>query len=301
MTLVFSCFGKKTVWLAADRRLTFTGPKYRDDAHKVVALETVDGIALIGYAGLGTTGQGVEPSDWIVRVLRGRNAPLEVSLKFLARAAKEQLPLHLGPLGVGTHVFVASAFLKGVPVHYTVALVRKPDTPNYELQLVRQVATLPNGRHQAPRFHAAGSGSEALYRDRRWLRLLLCLVRRHEEGRLSNDTVAREFARVIEHIASVEPTVGAKSIVAWRGGVRGGGQFFFDGVAVDGKEAVFVPTVTRGVDLHAKLKVLTEHCLPQLERYRAKGQGAPTSEPISGLDELNAKLRGLPDSPDESL
>jgi hypothetical protein len=48
-------------------------------------LETADGVAILGYAGLGATALATEPAHWMRAVLRGRVLPLERSLEVLAR------------------------------------------------------------------------------------------------------------------------------------------------------------------------------------------------------------------------
>ena len=80
MTLVVAVTGSKSIWLLTDRRLSFPSRAAKDDARKMLLLETTDGTALLGYAGLGATALGTEPGDWMARVLRGRNHPLEQSL-----------------------------------------------------------------------------------------------------------------------------------------------------------------------------------------------------------------------------
>ena len=62
MTLIVTVNGPESIWLLADRRLSFGGNrKPRDDAIKILALETTDGVALLGYAGLGLTVRETEP------------------------------------------------------------------------------------------------------------------------------------------------------------------------------------------------------------------------------------------------
>ena len=92
MTLVVTVIGSESIWLLADRRLSFKDRPPKDDARKVMFLETTDGVAILGYAGLGVTGLGTEPADWMTAVLRGRNLPLEQSLEALTEAMKKQFP-----------------------------------------------------------------------------------------------------------------------------------------------------------------------------------------------------------------
>lgn len=95
MTLVLSVLGPESVWTVADRRLTNAGRVGREDARKIMFLDTTDGVAILAYAGLGATARGTEPADWMSSVLRGRNWPLEQSLRTLAEALKRELPPQL--------------------------------------------------------------------------------------------------------------------------------------------------------------------------------------------------------------
>ena len=65
MTLVLSVVGPESVWTVADRRLTDRGRVVREDARKIMFLETTDGVAILAYAGLGATARGTEPADWM--------------------------------------------------------------------------------------------------------------------------------------------------------------------------------------------------------------------------------------------
>ena len=74
-------------------------------------LESTDGLALLGYAGLAATAMGTEPSDWMGRGRRGPKLPLEQSLSVLAGAAQARLPRHLDSLagvGVPAHNIIVS-------------------------------------------------------------------------------------------------------------------------------------------------------------------------------------------------
>jgi hypothetical protein len=77
MTLVVSVNGPNAIWLMADRRLSWADGSQRDDHYKVMALRRIDGAAILGYAVLGLTALGSEPSTWMESVLRPRDVPLE--------------------------------------------------------------------------------------------------------------------------------------------------------------------------------------------------------------------------------
>ena len=142
MTLVVGTTSKKSIWLMTDRRIIYGSRKPKDDARNVFFLESTDGLALLGYAGLAATAMGTEPSDWMGRVLRGRKLPLEQSLSVLAGAAQARLPRHLDSLaGVGApaHNIIVSAFHNGEPKIYTIDLVRTPGRNAYAFRFTRHV------------------------------------------------------------------------------------------------------------------------------------------------------------------
>ena len=54
MTLVFSVHSRDSLWVVADRRLSYGGRRPPiDDAVKIMDLETTDGHGVLAYAGLG--------------------------------------------------------------------------------------------------------------------------------------------------------------------------------------------------------------------------------------------------------
>src|SRR4051794_16095632 len=62
--------GRETIWVLADRRLTFKNREPRDDAVKLFDLATDDGRAILAYSGLGITPGNTETSTWMSSVLR---------------------------------------------------------------------------------------------------------------------------------------------------------------------------------------------------------------------------------------
>lgn len=49
MTLILSIQGRESIWLLADRRLSFKGLPPQDTARKIMFLDTTDGMAILGY------------------------------------------------------------------------------------------------------------------------------------------------------------------------------------------------------------------------------------------------------------
>jgi hypothetical protein len=280
-----------------DRRITFRD-RTKDDARKILFLETTDGLALLGYAGLGETAKGMEPSDWMANVLRGRNLPLEHSISVVTDAVKARLPQHLDSLpGSGTrvHSILIPAFQNGEPRIYTIDLVRPRGKNAYAFRWTRHVVqrNVPGG-NMTPRCIIGGSGAVHLLHDQRWMRELLRLIKAHDAGRINAQPVALAFARLNNQIAQAESTVGLRCIVAWRFQKGGGAHEFFDGGQGElNSSFVFLPIIARGMDVTSLVKVVAPIGITELDASR---RGEPNE-----MDEaaMNAALAKLPDGPDD--
>jgi hypothetical protein len=306
MTLVLTVNGPETIWLLADRRLSLKNGTPRDDGCKVMFLETTDGVAILGYTGLGATRRGTQPADWMSGVLRGRNFPLEQSLDVLAEAMKRQFPHHLlqmpGP-GTPAHTVLTTAFLGGQPRFYTIDLALAPDQQRFSFRYTRHVVqTSIPGRARTPRLGIGGAGAPYLKKDGKWIRRLLHVVKAHDRRQVSPYAVADHLANLNYkvHLATVDKAVGPSCIVAWRyrkEGVHkgGGGHQFYTGTTRDSSSPV-LPTIANGMDIRALVGVI----MPQMaEMFDEMQAGEPPRHPDK--DEVDAALAHLPDKPDEDL
>lgn len=306
MTLALAVTGPESIWLLADRRLSYEARAPKDDGHKVMFLETADGVAILGYAGLGATAKGTEPADWMSAALRGRNLSLEQSLGVLSRATREQFPQHMVRMpanSTAAHHVIVPAFLDGEPRLYTIDLVFAPDRKSYQFRYTRHVASRSPGiAPRTPRLGLGGSGAFCLTQDRKWMRELLRVVRANERGQVSPDTVADFLANLNNdvHLTVPDKSVGPRCIVAWRyrkGGVHdgGGGHRYYTGPVRD-RSSPSLPTISRGADLNAIVEAIAPQAMKRLE---AMLKGEPTED--LDIDETNAALARLPREPDEKL
>lgn len=306
MTLILAANSRESIWMLADRRLSYRIGPPREDGRKVMFLETTDGVAILGSAGLGATIKGTEPADWMSAVLRGRDLPLEQSLGELAGAMQRQFPRHLLRLPKGVpagHNIVIPSFVNGESRLYTIDLAFAPDRRSFAFRYTRHlVDALPGRPHRTPRLGLAGSGALFLSRDKRWVRKLLRLVRACDSKRVSPRVVADHLASVNEsaHRNTADGSVGLRCIVAWRHnklGVHkgGGGHQFYDGTVRSGDSGA-LPTIGNGMDIQALVQAMMPHMMAQMDALRAGG-------PARELDvaRLNADLAKLPDRPDENL
>jgi hypothetical protein len=302
MTLVVTINGPETIWLMADRRLSHRGRVTKDDARKIMFLETTDGVAILGYAGLGSTAAGTEPADWMSAVMRGRKLPLEKSLGVIADAMKKEFPRHMlrvpgrdGP----AHNVIAPAFLGEEARIYTIDMVFAPDRKSYKFRYTRHVNDKPVGtKPRTPRLGIGGSGALYLMQNKRWMRELLRLVRACDRGKLRHQAVADQLAAINYevHQNMKDNSVGPRCIVAWRnrkGGIHkgGGAQSFYLGAKPD-RTGGSLPTIANGMDVQALVDVL----MPRFVRWKP---GEPP--PDINTDEINAELAKLPDRPDDKL
>jgi hypothetical protein len=306
MTLIMSVHGRHTVWLVADRRLSY-GIRRRpvDDAVKVLVLETQDGVGLLGYAGLGATGVGTQPSDWMSAVLRGRpGLSFEQALGVLADASTRELPKHLIRLPGGGHSIVCAAFLSNIGARvYTVDNHLNRLTGEHRYRYTRHV--IHGDRPTPPRIALGGSGGWHLQSSGSlWIRPLLRLVRAHDRGSVSHAIVAKELARLNweTHKALGDGTVGPRCVVAWmcRQGAPagfGGGHLYFSGVELDNGGPI-LPSVANGMDVRALCGVIGEEFMAHIHRH---GYGGVSSFGGSGMERVERRLARMPWEPDEEL
>ena len=168
MTLVVTINGPETIWLLADRRLSYKVRPPKEDGCKVMVLETTDGVAILGYAGLGATALGpTEPADWMSRVLRGRNLPLEHSLEVLVEAMKKQLPRHIAQINPPAHSVVVSAFLGKELRLYTIDLAIAADHKCY-FRYTRHVINQPPAPPRGYRVAMGGTGACHMKDKAKW-------------------------------------------------------------------------------------------------------------------------------------
>ena len=309
MTLIVAITGPESIWLLADRRLSYATKPPKDDGRKFMFLETTDGVAILGYAGLGaTTGLGTEPSDWMSAVLRGRNLPMEESLGVLAKAMQEQLPQHMMQMpgkGRPTHHVIIPVFVGEEQRFYSIDLVPAPDQKSYEFRYARRLAeSSPTDAPRTPRLGIGGTGAPYLMKKKNWMRELLRVVRANDRGKISPRAVADHLAVLNNdvHLAVTDKSVGPRCIVAWRfrkGGVHngGGGQQFYTGPKRDAN-STFLPIIGHGMDISALLEAMMPNTMKTLEAMRA---GEPAQDPDEERDEINAILARLPTKPDEKL
>ncbi|MDX2074650.1 MAG: hypothetical protein SFX19_09870 [Alphaproteobacteria bacterium] len=293
MTFILGVMSKHTVWLLADRRLSWENRPPRDDARKVMSIKTSDAVAILGYAGLGETAQGTEPSDWMSRVLRGRNWTLEQSLGAIAGSMQKELPRHLqglNPEGFSAHHVIALAFVKNIPRLYSIDLELSPDRKKQFFRYTRHECNAPPTAPRPPRIVLAGSGGSYATRFRTlWKREILRLVNAHDEGKISARAVADHLALLNHEVHSIDPFTGPNCIVMWSyrkdGFYKGGGGHEFY-IGMKRAQSPFIPSIVNGIDMQA----LGQEMLAQM---RECGHVRP--------DKINALLAGLPHFPDEGL
>jgi hypothetical protein len=308
VTLVLTVNGRESIWLLADRRLSYEALPPKDDARKVMFLESKDGVAILGYAGLGATAHGTEPADWMSAVLRGRNLPLEESLGVLAEAMKRQFPQHMIRMpgsGLPAHTVIITSILGNQVRLYTIDSVFVQDRNSFDFLLIRHGFNTPTSSTDiTPRWRIGGTGAMYLIRNKKWIRSLLDVVRACDRCQVSPYAVADYLANMNyeAHLGISDKSVGPRCIVAWRykkesvhkGGGAGGHQFYTG--TIRDSSSLPLPTIANGIDAEAISGVLISLMIKRSEAMRA-------GEPVKDLDkdELNAKLARLPNKPDENL
>jgi hypothetical protein len=302
MTLVLTVTGGESIWLLADRRLSYAGRAPKDDARKVMVLDTTDGTAILGYAGLGATALGTQPADWMSAVLRGQNLPLEQALGVLADAMQRQLPKHLLKLSknsLAAHAIYITAFLGNEPRLYTIELVFSPDRKSSQFGFTRwKTQSSDDIDPRTPRLAVGGTGGIFLLNNQQWIRGLLDLVKAYDHRKVSANVIADHLANLNYqvHLGVRDKSVGPSCIIAWKHrkeGVfkGGGGHLTYTGTSRD-QNTPSIPTIAGGFDVHA---IVNEMMAIHLRTDFEKG--------LSELDkeEMKKRVESLPDQPDENL
>jgi hypothetical protein len=297
VTFILSVNSRETIWLLADRQLSYKGKPPKGDGRKIMLLDTTDGVAILGYAGLGATARGTEPADWMGAVLRGRKFPLEQSLGVLADALQREFPPHM--LGMAedqrVHHVVIPAFVGKEVVQYGIDLKLMPDGTR-KFRYTRHLGTWGSVL-RPPRIAVAGSGQQYLLaKGREWARDLLRLVKASNRHRERSVVVADYLAKLNHdvHLAEKE-TVGSRCVVVWRhrksGRHKGGGAHqFYSGIARDANSAA-LPTIGNGFPVNAIAAAMLGAMRPQ----------AGHRFPQLDEDALKAALALIKDTPDETL
>jgi len=308
MTLVLSVHSRDSLWLVVDRRLSYGGGRPpKDDAVKVMDLETTDGVGLLAYAGLGATYQGMQPSEWMSAVLRGRGGlTFEQALGILATVANKELPRHLASMPGGAHFIIVPAFVRGVgPRLYSIDNAIDGKTGRHWYRFTRHERAAELGS-RPPRIALGGTGGLYLHqRDKGWQRALLSLVNAHDHGKVSDSLIADQLAKLNyeAHQGVRDGTVGPRCIVVWRRRrdarrpASGGAHYFFTGVERD-RDSDAIPSIGNGLDLQAIVGVLMKQ---SLSRFAEHGFGASLTTSDVERAELNRLLAELPYEPDEKL
>jgi hypothetical protein len=220
---------------------------------------------------------------------------------------KQQLPRHVLMVpsrgGGPAHNVIVPAFLGSEPRLYTIDLAFAPDRKSYAFRYTRHVTNPGSAQARTPRVAIGGSGAQHLIQSKKkWMRSLLRVVKAHDRGDVSSQTVADHLAGLNHevHLGTRDGSVGPRCIVAWRhkksGIHRGGGaQQFYTNTTRDANSPA-LPTIGQGMDIAALAKTMAPHLM---EMFKAMREGRPAKE--LDKDEINAELARLPDKPDEDL
>jgi hypothetical protein len=285
MTLLIGIATADSIWMCGDRRLTASNGQ-RDDARKVVGLDCQDGVALVGYAGLGATRlDAPDLSAWVVNTLNCRNEPVVQSLAILAEAAQRRIWPRLDST-IGEHRFAIVAFVDGKPRICTIGL-----SADGRFEFVERPF-----RGDAFFIYAGSGAKKARNREPEMRRALSHFV----GGSSTADDFARFLASVNFAVCTEDkdPFVGPTCTVGWRSlGNASGDSKGFDGTTEVsmGDMRMAVPIIARGINVEA----LSSVALPEMKRHL---DALRSGTPYETADEAhNAELAKLAAKPDDRL
>ena len=309
MTLILTIQTRGSIWLVADRRLSAPGHQPIDNAIKVVRVYSNDGIAMIGYAGLGATARKNQPSEWVSNVLRGRkNIGLEEMLHVIAKAMKKEFPPHIGKIPdvqSRRHHFIISAFLNDQPRIYTIDMVYIDGAYHFR-NVHHTIGGILTPLQITVPFCLAGSGAGAL-QNMYWKRHILRFIEAYHRKKVHGQTVAKELAKIAyeSHRRTKDGSVGPDCLVMWTSSKRSlhkgeaNYMFFSHG---ENTYNTSIPTIDNGMDMMALGKVGYDVVVPYHEAVlssKEKGEEQPNFDNM--LKKLKEAVSRLPSKPDEKL
>ena len=214
MTFVLSLGSRDTVWLIADRRISWPH-EHKDHGIKVMTLKCSDGVAILGYAGLGQTPGGTQPSTWMSNVLRGFDMTVHEALWKLDYEIERDLHDHI--VGSWNHLVLVPAFVDGESRVYGIGLSKDGQIAHRALR----IKDPPYPAHLAPappRVMYIGSGGEWLAKQQarqRLVREMCSLAKKHDQERISDRAVADGLAALNLLVSQNVPTVSPDCLVVW--------------------------------------------------------------------------------------
>jgi hypothetical protein len=309
MTLILTIQTRGSIWLVADRRLSAPGMLPIDDAIKATRVYAADGVAILGYAGLGATARRNQPSQWVSDVLSGRrNLKLEEILSVVANAMRREFRPHMEGAKnnlLRQHSFIVPAFVNDRPRIYTIDMARIDERWLFRYTRHTMGSTVAS-LQVTPPIALGGSGVAALLRIDPWKRHLLRLMKAYHRKRICGQTVAKYLAQLAyqSHQGTQDGTVGPDCLVVWQNSkqskLRGGGDFaFFSRGAHIGVGSI--PTIDDGMDMVAMVKTFKEDLMRYFEAvFSAQERGEKPPNMVFS-EEAKQRLSKLPLKPDEKL
>jgi hypothetical protein len=293
MTLILAAIGKHSLWMLSDRRLSVGKRPVRDDATKVMLLENNNGSAILGYAGLGSTPGGTQPSEWMSRVLRGRNLPIEQLLGVLTDAMRHQFYRPLARMRRGGHAqhdVVVPAFVTGVPKLFTISLVLTADGKAL-YRYTRHETKHPSGVVGPPTLIYAGSGISILQRNLAWQRDLRRMIKAHERGLVPPLFIADRLAALNYSVHLKDPFVGPNCIVTWKYGREkpfgGGGATQSYSRSSRDAATPAIPMIVGGIDMAALGREMMAKMLARSKEESAEKKFPTPEEMTEALNRLS--------------
>jgi hypothetical protein len=307
MTLILTIQTRGSIWIVADRRLSAPGSLPIDNAIKATRVYSADGVAVLGYAGLGATVRRNQPSQWVINVLSGRrNLKLEESLSVVANAMCREFRPHMEGPGnnlLRQHSFIVPAFVNDRPRIYTIDMARSDERWLYRYTR-HTMGGVAASLQVPPPIALGGSGAAALLPIVRWKRPLLRLMKAYHRKRICAQTVAEYLAQLAyqSHQGTQDGTVGPDCLIVWvsskQSKLGGDSAFFSRGARTGGGS---IPTIDNGMDMVAMLKTLEPDLMRHLETVFSAQERGKEPPKLRFSEEAKQRLSKLPLKPDEKL
>jgi hypothetical protein len=285
VTLFITVVSRRGLWQASDHRLTDLGGRIVDDASmKHILIEAEDGKALLAYAGIGKV-RDRHISDWVRRVLRGVERPIDGHLAVLKAAADRDLMKYCRNRA---HTFSVAAFRANQPTFYLLTN-SVPDRPGLSTSF-RLFGVKLEG--DTCLVHAEGTGAPALPKVPPLGELFHGIIRRRKsKASLGSEVsgVLAQFIRRASETVQTKDTVSPNSVVSYLKSPSD--AFIVKTYGWKGPYKITMQHVARQFDVTGILEALIPTIQPIMARNLDRLEKGEPTEPIPDGETLMEALR----------
>ena len=307
MTLVYAAQTKRSVWLMTDRRLSYGDSKRapHDDGVKQCHIYTEDGIVMLGYAGLGKTSVGIQPSTWMAGIFNGLKGTVPEHLELLKLRMLEQLPKHFKKIKSKEDVLlqpvIAPAIVNGKTRIFVVQFsAYRAHKRNLGIVAIPQYTNKLTGFKYNCCDLATGSGQREPFKiGNSWRRELFNRLKLFDNAKVDGNYVAEHLNILNQYSASIHDDISEACDICFKSTNKTSGTYRFPlpNQQFDNCGQAMIPTVMASKNLGPIVNAFKPLLIAQAKTFINNDD---THLEIA-LEHLKLDLEKISENPEEKL